>query len=152
MKNWKLLLALCVSIDFDRQIDNFYWNKFDCAIVLSLSISAYPFLSYEKLIFFSQAEKNYEPDTKWSYVSKSSNKRALYTNIVFNATIICHLFASRRKKNWKKERFIRGIVMAAAAATTTTAAAVIAAEWHIHHQSFPSFSHSYTHTQIFWVT
>lgn len=42
--------------------------------------------------------------------------------------------------------------MAAIKTTTTTTAAVaaaapaIAAEWQIHHQSFPSFSHSLTRT------
>lgn len=55
-----------------------FWNEFGCVLSLSLFLSV-----IWNWFFFLANEKNSEPDTKWSYVSNSSNKRAVYTNIKF---------------------------------------------------------------------
>lgn len=83
-KNWKTiacLLAMCISIDFDHQFEmKNYWNKNLATLSLSLCL-----FSHKWNWFFSQAEKEafLNQTQKLSYVSKSSNKRAAYTNIIF---------------------------------------------------------------------
>lgn len=156
------LLRSCID-RFFWPSQNWKWWLINSAadrkrIILKLNIVHFNYfsLSYEQWTIFISSERKYDQTQNRSYVSKLSNKSWHYTHThtnkwyIFDMTILCHLFASLtvkelEEKNW--ERFIQGIVMAAA--TTTTAAAAIAAEWQIHHQSFPSF---HTHNRTYFLS